>query len=189
MALRKPNRMPVMASRPMSAADYFAMPDTAERYELLEGELLLMPSPTFNHQDIVGEIFVALRAFARENGGRAGIAPLDVALSLSTVLQPDVIYISPERLAIARDHVEGAPDIVVEVASPSTQAFDRDRKLPTYALYGVREAWLVDVRARTVTVHEARDGQLIGSRAVRFGEPIPSQIASVGDAGLGAFDH
>jgi Uma2 family endonuclease len=70
--------MPVFAERPMTARDYFAMPDTEERYELIEGRLVVMPSPTLDHQDVLGRIYLALIAVQDTQGGRAILAPADV---------------------------------------------------------------------------------------------------------------
>ena len=179
--------MPVIAQRPMTARDYFAMPDTEERYELIEGRLVLMPSPTLDHQDIVLEIAVAFREHQRLHGGRVVIAPADVELSLKTVFQPDVFYIAAGGLAEARDHVTGAPDLVVEVSSPGTKRYDIRDKLPLYALHGVREAWIVDPKRKTVTVHSAEGGRFVRAETVAFGERIPSKIVEVGDAGLSRF--
>jgi Uma2 family endonuclease len=187
MAIRKPFGMPVIAEHPMTARDYFAMPATEERYELIEGRLVVMPSPTLDHQDVVLEVAVAFREHQRLHGGRVVIAPADVELSFKTVLQPDVFYIAPGSIAEARDHVIGAPDLVVEVASPSTKTYDARDKLPVYAMHGVREAWIIDPKKKTVTVHTARDGRFVQSATVSFGEAIPSAIVAVGDAGLSRF--
>ncbi len=186
MAIRKPSGMPVIADRPMTAADYFAMPPTLERYELLDGRLVLMASPTAEHQMIVLEVAVSIRAFARTEGGQVLVAPIDVEFPPRTVLQPDVLYIAAGGVAEVREHVTGPPDLVVEVASPGTKTYDARDNLPVYALHGVREAWIIDPRRKTVAVHHAEDGRFVRSETVAFGAPISSAVVSVGDAGLGA---
>ncbi|MBI2767755.1 MAG: Uma2 family endonuclease [Chloroflexi bacterium] len=186
MALRKPSGTPVPANRRFTAADYFAMPYTPERYEVIEGVLHRMPSPTFEHQDIALELCIALKQYSARAGGRVGIAPLDVELDEHNVLQPDVIYIAPDQLAIASDHVHGAPALIVEVTSPSMRKYDANEKLPAYARLGVREAWVVDPKRRTVAVYSATDGRFGPPLTVAFGQPIPSGIVEVGDGGLGA---
>jgi Uma2 family endonuclease len=103
------------------------------------------------------------------------------------VFQPDVFYIAPGGIARARDHVTGAPDLVVEVSSPSTKSYDTRKKLPVYAMHGVREAWIVDPKRKTVTVHSAEGGRFVHAVTVAFGEPIPSKVVEVGDAGLSRF--
>src|SRR4029078_6686165 len=87
---------------------------------------------------------------ARKTGGRSYIAPLDVHLSDETVVQPDVIYISPENRGVVQDWIRGAPDIVVEVASPSTSRRDRMHKLPEYASGGVKEYWIGEPAPETI---------------------------------------
>ena len=187
MAIRKPSPLPAFTNRLLTAGDYFAMPDTPERYELLEGRLVQMPAPRLDHQDAVLELAVAFRTHQRTHGGRVVLSPVDVELSERTVFQPDLAYIAPGGSAVAGEHVVGASDVVVEVASPSTRRYDRGKKLPLYALHGVREAWIVDLRALTVTVHFATDGRFTRRETVGFGQHIPSAIVDVADAGLGAF--
>ena len=130
--------------------DYMATPEDT-RYELIEGELLVTPSPTPAHQRIVGKLFVLLNDFVRNKGlGEVFIAPLDVVLSEYDVLQPDILFVSKERAGIVTDRVRGAPDLVVEVLSPGTEERDRTLKRTVYARYGVREYWLVDSQRETI---------------------------------------
>ena len=140
--------------------DYFDLPESDARYELIDGELYMVPAPVPDHQDFLGELYVVVRAFVRENRlGRVFFAPLDVALSEDNVFQPDLIFVSNERLSIiTRQNVVGAPDLVVEVLSPSTERFDRTVKRERYARFGVREYWIADITARTIEVN-ASDGK------------------------------
>lgn len=181
--------MPVTAARTVSASEYFAMPETNERYELLDGRLIMAPAPGLEHQDILIAIIWALSDYADAHGGRALLSPTDVELSEMTVVQPDAGYIVPERAGIARQHVTGPPDLVIEVLSPGSRRFHTGEKLRIYAFYGVREAWIVDPRSKTVIVREAADGRWVRMREVRFGEAIPSGIVEVGDSGLGRFSR
>jgi Uma2 family endonuclease len=166
--------------RALTVEEWFALPDDGRQYELYEGRLLLVASPTRSHQDALGNIFVAFKLFTREAGGYVGIAPLGVALSQFVGFEPDLVYVVAGREDVLTERgVEGVPDIVVEVLSPSTSAFDRGTKLRTYRDHGVREVWLVDLDARTVGVVTAD-----GESHTRFGEPIPSRIVGIGPAGL-----
>ncbi len=132
--------------------DYMATSDT-ERYELIEGELLVPPSPATEHQRIVVRLVLELHNFVTQRGlGEVFVAPLDVVLSEHNVLQPDILFISNERMSIVTDRVRGAPDLVIEVLSPSSEARDRTLKATVYARYGVREYWLVDPTTHTVDV-------------------------------------
>lgn len=138
--------------------DYLAIND-GNRYEIIEGELVLTPSPGFIHQNIVVKIEAAIRSLVEQsNAGVTLIAPFDVVLSESVVLQPDVLYISRARYhLITSTCLKGAPDLVVEVISPASGRNDRIIKSRLYRKYGVKEYWLVDPGAKTVEVLTADD--------------------------------
>ena len=133
--------------------DYLKTPDD-ERWELLNGELLMAASPNTAHQTVTGNIFLHLSIFVRDSGlGRVFVAPYDVILSSHNVLQPDVLFVPEEqRSIITADNVNGSPALVVEVMSPSTGARDREIKRRIYAQQGVGEYWLVDPVAYTISV-------------------------------------
>lgn len=134
--------------------DYLTWPDDGRRYELYEGEVYLVPSPSVRHQRVSGKLQALLRQFLLVNGlGEVLYAPLDVVFSESTVVQPDLLFISHERRSIiGEQNISGAPDLVVEIISPATEERDRGAKLQLYCRYGVRECWLVDPDKRTVEV-------------------------------------
>ena len=133
--------------------DYASLPDD-ERCELINGELLSMPSPKEIHQAMSGTLFLSVGAFVRATKlGKVYFAPFDVLLSDADIVQPDLIFISNARSRIiTEDNIRGAPDLVVEILSPSTADYDRTVKRDLYARHGVSEFWLVDLEARTVTV-------------------------------------
>lgn len=169
----------------MTAEEYFALPETMQPQNLIEGRLYVSPAPILRHQRISGQLYIVLFEFAAKNGGEAFISPNDCRLGDRTVVQPDVLYVSKERLGILTERrVEGAPDLVVEVLSPGTRRFDRQQKLAAYAPNGVREAWLVDPDAETVTVFSGDGGAWQRERSVLFGEPIPSDVVDIGAGNL-----
>ena len=132
--------------------DYAELPDD-ERYELIDGELIPMPSPKEIHQKILK--LMTLRFFSVEARGLGTFyfAPFDVILSSTNVVQPDLIFISSARAhIITEDNIRGAPDLLVEILSPSTAGYDRTTKRNLYARHGVGEYWLVDPYAKTITV-------------------------------------
>jgi len=133
--------------------DYASLPDD-ERYELIDGELIPMPSPSVFHQLLIFSIGVPLREFVRRLSlGEVIPAPIDVVLSATDVVQPDIIFISNARShIIAEANIRGAPDLAIEIISPSTQRRDRIVKRDLYARHGVREYWLIDPYAKTATV-------------------------------------
>jgi Uma2 family endonuclease len=138
--------------------DYKSLPESeTKRYELLGGELVLVPSPTEYHQRISGNLEFILRRFVKERGlGYVYYAPLDVVLGEGDgreVVQPDILFISKERAEIiAEEEIRGAPDLVIEIISPGTEDRDRHYKKTLYARHGVREYWIVDPETKTVEV-------------------------------------
>lgn len=135
--------LPLSSLGPARQADYHALPDEP-RYELIRGRLYRVPSPLLRHQRLVALLLRQLDDAAQSTGGLALPGPLDVVLADHTVVQPDLLYLSPERLRLARERVEGAPDLVVEVLSPGSVRRDRGEKLLAYAQAGVAEYWIAD---------------------------------------------
>lgn len=134
--------------------DYKNLPDSeVKRYELLDGDLVMTPSPTWRHQDILLKLLVRLEAFVtNRNLGRVACAPLDVILG-DDVVQPDILFISREKADIIQEvEVQGAPDLIIEILSASTAQRDRTYKRTLYARHGVREYWLVDPDAQSVEI-------------------------------------
>ncbi len=133
--------------------DYRNTPED-ERYELLDGELVMTAAPNIVHQRVSGRLEWHLRAFVEERGlGEIFDAPTDVVLSDTDVVQPDLLFVSRERADIVTaDNVQGAPDLVVEVLSPTTARRDWRVKLDLYSKHGVREYWLVDPQTEIVWV-------------------------------------
>ena len=134
--------------------DYMKLPDDGRRYEILNGVLLLMPSPKDSHQNAAGWIYHYLVIHVRLAGlGKVRMAPLDVKLGRKNVFQPDVLVVLNEHLErLTEEGVIGAPDLTVEVLSPSSALEDRVDKHREYALAGVAEYWLVSPERRTVEV-------------------------------------
>ena len=133
--------------------DYCNAPED-KRYELHDGDLVVVPSPSQPHQDSSLEIATEIKLLIRRTGiGSVFVAPFDVVLSDTDVVQPDVVFVSRERESIiTHGNIQGAPDLVVEVLSPSTAHRDRTFKRALYARHGVREFWLVDTDAHTIEV-------------------------------------
>jgi Uma2 family endonuclease len=148
MAVREPVR------RKLTYDDYVLIPEDGQRHEILDGEHSVSPAPTPFHQAVSGALYARLWLFARQHGlGRVYAAPLDVLFSVHDIAQPDLVFISSERARIIGDkNVQGAPDLVVEVLSPSTRWKDEDFKLGLYERSGVREYWLVDPERREVRI-------------------------------------
>ena len=138
--------------------DYMTTPED-KRCQLLDGELILAPSPTSRHQRILRRLSAALDQFITENAlGEVWFAPLDVVLSDYDVAQPDLLFVSSSRAEIITEaNIRGAPDLVAEILSPSSTQYDRGYKRTLYGRSGVQEYWIVDPEDRTVEVYVAGD--------------------------------
>ena len=141
--------------------DYRNTPED-KRYELLDGELVMAATPNIAHQRVCGRLGRRLGAFVEESDlGEVFRAPTDVVLSDTDVVQPDLLFVSRERADIVTaDNVQDAPDLVVEVLSPTTARRDWRVKLDMYSKHGVREYWLVDPQTEIVWVLLSNEGSL-----------------------------
>jgi Uma2 family endonuclease len=146
---------PVQVERPrVSYSELERWPEDGRRYELYDGEVWVVPSPLPLHQRVLLTLEDFFRRYAEEHGGEALIAPLDIVFSEYDVVQPDLVFFQRARRHLVRPDspIRHAPDIVIEVLSPSTAAVDRGRKQQMFARFGVREYWIVDPRSQVVEV-------------------------------------
>jgi Uma2 family endonuclease len=157
-----------MATQPKTTGltyeDLRSFPDDNLRREIIDGELFVTPSPIRRHQRVVVELVTALRTYEKRHGGEVYPAPMDVFFDDVNVVQPDVLFLRPERLLGTDDQkIVEVPDLVVEVSSPSTRRTDLTRKRDLYERFGVAEYWFVDIEAERVEVYRLREG--------RYGRP------------------
>lgn len=133
--------------------DYLHMPED-RRYELIEGEFFMIPSPNEYHQRISGELAFILHGFIKKNKlGAVYIAPFDVVFSDENVVQPDIVFVSKERKnIITKDNIRGTPDLLIEILSPKISYRDREIKRKLYFKYGVKEYWIVDPEGQNIEV-------------------------------------
>ena len=145
--------MTVPAALRFTYEDYLRLPED-RRYEIIGGDLFRIPAPTPYHQHVKLRLAAALLEHVSKTGaGEVLDAPCDVVLSATDVVQPDILYVGQDRLSIIGDeNVSGAPELVVEVLSPSTAERDRTTKAKIYSRAGVQELWLVDPLAKTVKI-------------------------------------
>lgn len=146
---------PARAEPPrLTYEDFLAFPADGRRHELVDGEHVVTPSPDARHQDVAGRLFLALGSFIEHHPvGKVYFAPLDVILSDTDVVQPDILFVSSARSEIVRDWVHGAPDLAVEVISPSSRRLDETEKRALFDRFGVREYWIVDPEREIVKVY------------------------------------
>ena len=140
--------------------DLLAMPDDGNRYELIFGEIVMTASPKRKHQFALFQLGKLIDAYVRDHRlGEVYIAPYDVKLSVHNVVEPDILFVRRSRLSIlTEDFVDGPPDLVVEVLSPTNRAHDLVKKATLYADFGIPEYWIVDPATDAITVYVLESG-------------------------------
>jgi Uma2 family endonuclease len=157
--------------------------------ELIDGEVFVIASPNTAHQRTVSRLLRALSDFVEENdAGEFFVAPYDVVLSKWTALEPDLLFIRKERSAVITDaNVQGSPDLIIEVLSPSNRRHDRERKLRVYEGAGVPELWYLDPADRTAEILAlAADGRYAVIAQLAGNDAIVSKVLSGLELRLGA---
>ncbi|MFQ5629708.1 MAG: Uma2 family endonuclease [bacterium] len=159
--------------------DYKQLPDDRWIYEIIEGELYMSPAPKPRHQKSVLKLGSKLDLFCEEHSvGEIYVAPIDVKLpGFADPVQPDVVFVLHNRLSIVKeDYIEGAPDFLAEVLSPSNWIVDRQKKFEIYAKAGVKEYWIIDPKMRTIEQFVLRDSnyELLGK--FEEGEAVRSEV-------------
>ena len=164
---------------PRTLAEYLTMPEGPPYYEFINGVAHVIASPSISHQECLGELFTQMRAFVKKHQlGKVFISPLDVYLSDEEYYQPDMLYVSNERRHILQERIHGAPDLIVEVLSPSNGYKDLTHKKRMYEAFSVREYWILDPEERAVEVLFNGDmGFQVFSKAYRQGM-VQSQVLS-----------
>ena len=134
--------------------DYLQTPDE-ERYELINGELLMAPAPFPLHQNISAELHMRLMLFVKDNKmGKVLAAPCDIYFDEENTVQPDIFFIAKERLnIIGEKKIEGAPDITIEIVSSNSAYRDLVKKKKLYAKFGVKEYWIVMLEEKAVEIY------------------------------------
>ena len=162
---------PGHSSTKLTYADYVLFPDDGLRHEIIEGEHYVTASPATRHQRILLNLSYLIQSYLETHPvGEIFFAPFDVLLSEFNILVPDLIYISSERAHfITSKNLQGAPDLAVEILSPSTRGRDKRLKRDVYERTGVEEYWLVDPEGEIVEV--CRRGAGGFQPSVRYAKP------------------
>lgn len=174
-----PITAPPPNSGPYRLADYLALPDEP-RVELIDGEYVMSPAPITLHQILSGELHYLLQVIAKASGGQVLAAPTDVVFADNSCVQPDLLYFRKDRRPPIGPRIESAPDLVIEILSPSHHARDRVTKADLYAKHGVAEYWIVDPDERTfefMVLVASPDGT--GGKYQRQPLPIPPYTSPV----------
>ncbi|HEX7175605.1 MAG TPA: Uma2 family endonuclease [Pyrinomonadaceae bacterium] len=143
-----------LTHRAASIEEFWALPESVLLTEYINGEILMAPAPVPLHQFVLGNIFTALGNFARNNSlGTIFLSPVDVVLPSGDVVQPDVVFLTSRdaKRALAAKRVHATPPLLVEIISPGSITHDTLRKRNLYERNGVREYWIVDPAARTIS--------------------------------------
>jgi Uma2 family endonuclease len=164
-------------------ADYLQLPEDGRRYEIIKGVLYVSPLPSRRHQKAVVKLTRFLDAFVSENSlGAVFVAPFDVQLfedNEDFTVQPDLVVVLNEHAErITEQSIIGAPDLVIEVASPSTASYDRQQKQESYRTAGVQEYWIVNPYGETVELFLLIDGDYVSQGVFRGARRLPSQVLS-----------
>ena len=141
--------------------DFVLFPDDGKRHELIDGEHYVTAAPNTKHQQVVTELIFLVRSWLEDHPiGRVFTAPFDIVLSQFDVVEPDLLYLSHERAedVLTAQHLRGAPELVVEIGSPSTRQRDETIKRHLYERTGVSEYWFVDPELDVVRVYR-REGE------------------------------
>jgi Uma2 family endonuclease len=148
--------------RKLTYDDYVLIPEDGQRHEILDGEHYVSPAPLTRHQNVSSNLHTELGPFIKLHRlGKLLAAPTDVVLSPYDVAQPDLLFISNERLGIVTEaNVQGAPDLVVEVLSKKTQRRDEGLKREIYERYGVREYWTFNPDRNSARVYRRMGNRL-----------------------------
>src|SRR2546425_3962560 len=136
------------------------MPETNQPCELWDGEIIMPPAPSFDHQEIVLRFYRRLYQWvSKRKLGKVVTAPIDMVLSPHRAMQPDVAFIAKDRLDIIRRAIHGPVDLAVEVISLGNRNRDRIEKRDLYEQYGVKEYWIIDPEAHTVELLYLEEGR------------------------------
>lgn len=148
--------------RKLTYDDYVLIPDDGQRHEIIDGEHYVTAAPFIRHQRLARKLVQKLGPPVDENGlGEVFLAPCDLMLSKHDVVQPDLLFISKERLRILTEkNIQGAPDLIIEILSESTRRLDEDIKFDLYERFGVLEYWIFDVLRQTVRIYRLKNGRL-----------------------------
>ncbi|HEY0142775.1 MAG TPA: Uma2 family endonuclease [Thermoanaerobaculia bacterium] len=147
--------MAPQTSTKLTYEDYLQLPDDGNRYEIIDGELILNASPVPRHQRILRKLLVPFDLhFTAHGGGEVLCAPLDVVLSPENMFQPDLmVFVGEQRSAIGEKNVQSAPDLVIEILSGGSRRHDEIVKRNAYERFGVAEYWIVDPELELVKIY------------------------------------
>lgn len=157
-----PNILIPSSGTRLTDEEFFALPESSNRVELINGVLIVSPSSTPKHQDtVLGTVFL-LKTISKKIGGKVYVSPMDVRLDVGVTPQPDVLWIAPEsRCIVGEKRLDGPPDLVVEVFSPGSIRYDRREKFEIYERYGIFEYWMIDPEEQYIEVYRRENEHFV----------------------------
>jgi len=176
----------------IDAETYYQLPEYEQHslIQLIDGEVVIGMAPKLKHQDIVRELIILFGLTARKTGGTAYNSPAEVYLDEHNVFEPDVVYLRPDTRCVREEgRMIGAPDLVVEVLSPSTAKYDREAKYKAYEQHGVDEYWIVDPAHELIEVWQQESGRFNLLGAFAAGDVFPSRPLGADVAVEGIFNN
>ncbi|MDP9341563.1 MAG: Uma2 family endonuclease [Actinomycetota bacterium] len=166
--------------------DLGKFPEDNLRRELIDGELVVTAAPSTRHQRAVAFLVLELGLYARGHGGEVFPAPTDVYFSDTNVVEPDVLFVRGDHAErVEKKFVRSAPDLVVEVSSPSTRRLELVRKRELYERFGVPEYWYVDLDADRIEVYRLHEGRYVTPALLGRGERLGSALLPGFEVGVG----
>lgn len=168
----------VRTGQRMSLEEFLALPETNQKVELLDGEVVVMTEPTLLHMEVITWLATELTLWTRRHGGRVYVDNFSLLLPAGQVAQPDVVLILAEHLAHRLPRPQRfPPDLVVEVSSPTTRHRDLGLKRTGYAAMGIGEYWFVDLRTEEVRVHRLASGEYRVEAVLVAGDTLATVVA------------
>ena len=160
----------------MTADEFLALPEDPSHYELVDGVVVMSPSPSYWHQKIIFELLGQLHAYLGDNPIGEAVPDVDVKIREDLVYRPDIVYFGAAKAAQIRDRVIQIPDLVIEVISPSSRGYDSKTKRQDYEAAGVGEYWLIDADKEAFTFLVLRDGgyQEVPANSGRYASSVLS---------------
>ena len=167
-----------VAVKKLTYQDYLKIPEDNLRHEIIDGEHFVTPSPMTNHQDVSAQLFfIIFQWIKKHNPGKLLAAPFDVILSRNNIVVTDIIYISKAHLSVVTEkNIQGAPDFIIEILSPSTSKRDLGIKKNIYETSGVEHYWIVDPDQKTIQTFHLENSRYVLLSAFNLREPLTSSL-------------
>ena len=147
---------------PRTGLEVFMMLPEGTPAELIKDRIYMSPSPTYSHQKISGELFVAISNFIQKNDLGVCLATIDVFFDNKNILEPDIVFIAKNNLLIIKDdRIKGSPDLIIEILSQGNQSHDLEIKKDVYERFGIKEYYIVNPKSREVIAYYLENGKFL----------------------------